>query len=276
MKRLLVWGIFFAMPAQADLPLTVEDILTAHHRYRFETNLEYSNREYSDLSSGYISSSDLVLLSMGLRWGWSLQTELLARAYGYQSRLRVSQGGEMDESADTDWSRLLVGINHQFSGDNDTPALLGFAAIDVLGKPGIAGAKTGSARNVNVGLTTYRSFDPLLLSAVAMYEYHAAFSVNDLEVEPGNSFSFSPQFAFAANHLITLTGGIKWAWHDSPRVDQKNVTISRNRTSLLLGMGYSWSEDVSISMNGTFSVTDSEGSSLNLSVVYKFDDSSHE
>ncbi len=272
MNRILACGIFVAMPVHADLPLTVEDILTAHHRYRIEANLEYSNREYSDLSSGYISSSDLALLSIGSRWGWSLQTELLVRAYGYQSQVRVRQEGRSDETGDADWSRLLVGINHQFSGDSNTPALLGFASVDLLDKPGVPGAKVGSARNINLGLTTYRSLDPLLLSAVVMYEYRAAYDINELEVEPGNSFSFSPQFAFSANHLVTLTGGIRWEWRDSPRVAQKNLTIGRNRTSLLLGMGYSWNEDVSISLNGAFSVTDSEGSSLNMSVVYKFDD----
>jgi hypothetical protein len=261
-----------SLSAQADLPLAVEDILTAHHRYRVETNLEYSNREYSDLSSGFVSSSDLALLSVGLRWGWTLRTELFARVYGYQSQVRLQQGQNQTERNDTDWSRVLVGVNHQFSDDDQTPALLGFATVDLLDNPGVEGADVGVARNINLGLTSYRSLDPLLLSAVAMYEYHTEYDVGEVTLEPGNSFSLSPQFAFAVNHLVTLTGGVTWEWHDSPRVDRESLTITRSRTRLLLGMGYSWSEDISLSLNGAFSVTDSEGSSLNASVVYKFDD----
>ncbi len=274
MRTMVLLLCLASSAAAAELPLRVEDLLTAHHRYRFESSVEYRNREYSDLSSGYISSTDLSLLSLGLRWGWTLRTELLARAYAYQSYTRTRVADDEERRFDADWSRVLVGINHQFSDDAATPGLLGFATIDVWDKPGHPDADTGSGRNITAGLTAYRALDPLLLSAVATYEYRGEYQIDDIALEPGNSLSLSPQFAFAVNHLVTLTGGLRWQWYDSPRLEQQNLSISRNRTSLLLGLGYSWNEDVSISVNGDFAITDAEGSSVKLSVVYKFDDRS--
>jgi hypothetical protein len=260
-------------PAVADLPISVEDIFTAHQRYRFESKVEYANFENSDLSGAYLESSDVSALSLGMRYGWTLRTEVYGQAYGYYAASRRRVGTAQSERSGGDFSRLVLGVNHLVSADNNTPALLAFFGLNAVEKPQVAGADTEYAKGATIGLTSYRSLDPLLLSAVFRYDYQQQRNVGGHELAPGDSLSLSPQVAFAVNHLVTLTGGINWEWHDSPRYREQNLSIDRTRTSLVMGIGYNWSEDVTVSFNGKFAVTDAGGSSLGVTLVYKFDDS---
>ena len=166
----------------------------------------------------------------------------------------------------------MLGVNHQFLPDNKTPALLGFFTLDLVENPVERGSDKHYGRNASVGFTTYRALDPLLLSAVARYDHRGDYRVDGFTFDPGESFSLTPQLAFAVNHLVTLTGGIRWEWHDSSRLKGRDLTINRTRTSLLAGLGYSWSEDLSVTLNGEFAVSDVAGSKLGIRVVYKFDD----
>lgn len=264
---------FLLVPAvSADLPLTVEDLFTAHHRYRLETSLEYRNWESSDVSLGYLQGVDTAVLSAGLRYGATLNTELFVKAYAYAADQRQQVLGTTRSRSDSDWSRVLVGMNHRFSPDNATPALLGFTTLDLVENGVGEGTTVEYTSGGSFGLTTYRSLDPLLLSAVLSYTWRSEREVSSIDVDPGDSLAFSPQVAFAVNHLVTLTGGFRWEWRESARWEHRDATIDRTRTSLLLGLGYNWSEDFTLSINGQFAVTDHEGSSLSVSAVYRFDD----
>ena len=128
------------------------------------------------------------------------------------------------------------------------------------------------ARGGTAGITTYRSLDPLLLSAVVRYDYRSDRSHDGEIIDPGDSLSLSPQVAFAVNHRVTLTGGVRWEWRQGGRVRGGGVSIDRTRTGLLMGIGYDWSEALTVSLNGQFAVTDQGGSALGLTVVYRFHD----
>lgn len=272
LASLLLAPLLLPSDALADLPLTVEDLLTAHQRYRVEANMEYQNREDSDLSAAYRESLDSSRLSLGLRYGLSLDTEWFVRATAFTFKQRRQLGDRIESDSQADWGRLLAGVNHRFSADNRTPALLGFVSVNLADNAPSDDASIEYFHGGSVGLTTYRSLDPLLLSAVLRYEYRAERDFGDLTVDPGDSITFSPQAAFAVNHWVTLTGGFQWEWRESARWLDRDASIDRTRTSLLLGLGYTWNEDLTISLNGQFAVTDTEGSSLSLAVVYKFDD----
>jgi hypothetical protein len=259
-------------PLQADLPLSVDDLFTAHHRYRVETGLEYSNREFSEPAAGYAQGTDVLVGSVGLRYGLTVRTELFARVYGYYSQTRIQDGRGLQVESSADWNRVVAGANIQFSADNKSPALLGFAAFDLVENPADPALALRYASSASMGFTTYRSIDPLLLSAVVRYDYRAGYRQQGLRVQPGHGLVISPQTAFAINHLVTLTGGLEWEWRQGVQVQDRQLTLDRTRTSILLGLGYNWSEDITVSFNGEFAVTDSGGASLSVNLVHSFDD----
>jgi hypothetical protein len=265
-------GIAYCSPLQADLPLSVDDLFTAHHRYRLETGLEYSNREFSEPLAGYAQGSDVLVGSIGLRYGLTLHTELFTRVYGYHSQTRVQDALGLQVDSSTGWNRVVAGANIQFSADNKSPALLGFAALDLVENPADPALALRYASSASLGFTTYRSLDPLLLSTVVRYDYRAGYQEQGVRVQPGHGLVISPQAAFAINHLVTLTGGLEWEWRQGVQVQGRQLTLDRTRTSVMLGLGYNWSEDITVSFNGEFAVTDSAGASMSVNLVYSFDD----
>jgi hypothetical protein len=99
--RLLSTLIFLPTLAFADLPLTVEGLLSAPNRWRAELGINYANLEQRGVSTGpaisvqvapaqfvYVptqvgtarTNSDTEVLSPGLRYGLSDHTELYGRA----------------------------------------------------------------------------------------------------------------------------------------------------------------------------------------------------
>lgn len=269
---LCLLGTLAAAPIRADLPLSVEDLFTAHHRFRLETGLEYSNQELSEPITGSARATDVAVASLGLRYGLTRRLELFGRVYGYYSQTRTQNALGLETDASGDWNRVVAGANFQFSADNRTPALLGFAAFDLVENPADPALALRYGNSASMGLTLYRSIDPLLLSAVVRFDYRADYQQGDVGIQPGHGLVISPQTAFAINHLVTLTGGLRWEWRQGVQVQGRQLTLDRTRTSVLLGLGYNWSEDITVSFDGEFAVTDNSGASMSLNVVYKFND----
>jgi|GEM_PF-6158061 len=179
---------------RADLPLTVEDILTAQDRYRVDLDFYYFNDSDHSSALGYRSNTDYFNLDVGMRYGWSLDTELSASSSWRYQEVRSQQFGQRKRKSDGDFSRFSFGVNHKFSPDNDTPALLGFVNVNWNQNDNWdEGALSGS-----VGVTTYRTLDPLLLSASLSYRVSQSYGNNDRHVNPGDSLIFSPSLSFAA------------------------------------------------------------------------------
>lgn len=91
---------FLSFPALADLPLTIEDLLTAQQRWRIELGAVYANSTTNGVESGQYAliqtgptqfvpvptvignqrrNSDTLVLTPGLRYGLSGDTELYSR-----------------------------------------------------------------------------------------------------------------------------------------------------------------------------------------------------
>jgi len=148
---------------RADLPLTIEDLLTAQDRYRVDLDLYYFNDSDRSTALGYRSNTDYFNLDLGVRYGWSLDTELSMSSSWRHQEVRSQQFNQRQTDKDGDFSRLSFGVNHKFSPDNDTPALLGFVNANWNHND----AWDNEALSGSVGVTTYRSLDPILLSASA-------------------------------------------------------------------------------------------------------------
>ncbi|TAJ77329.1 MAG: hypothetical protein EPO42_10305 [Gallionellaceae bacterium] len=101
---------FLPVTAFADLPLTVEGLLSAQNRWRAELGINYANAEQRGVSAGqpvvvqvataqFVSvptqigtariNSDTIVLSPGLRYGLSENTELYGRASWLSDSSRI-------------------------------------------------------------------------------------------------------------------------------------------------------------------------------------------
>jgi len=66
-----------------------------------------------------------------MRYSITADTELYARSTGTADDVRAQKCVTTDSRSTQQWSDFVFGVNHQFTQDNDTPALLGFAEISV-------------------------------------------------------------------------------------------------------------------------------------------------
>jgi len=62
----------------------------------------------------------------------------------------------------------------------------------------------------NVGLTAYRSIDPVVLALTAGYSYTAPRTVKSQgNVDPGDFLYLEPNLSFAVNDQVSLSGGFR-------------------------------------------------------------------
>ncbi|MCF6236299.1 MAG: hypothetical protein L3J70_08010 [Gammaproteobacteria bacterium] len=166
--------------AYADLPLTIEDLLTEERRWRVDFNLTYSNsdRKRSDARYGLIqvgqnqsisiplnvgdarTNSDILAMTAGVRYGLTLDTELYSRITGIAEDRRKFNVDGFSSTTSTRPTDLWFGVNHRFSNDNNTPALLGFSELALAENVAFEGEDIVFGKSLLLGITTYRAIDP--------------------------------------------------------------------------------------------------------------------
>ncbi len=130
---------------------------------------------------------------------------------------------------------VWAGVNYQFKGDDDTPAVLGFAEIALREKHRESSASSKSAL---LGLTTYKAIDPLVFSLTTAYRFNRIRKDGSADYKPGNLLFINPSVGFAVNDRVTLTTGLQWTNRQADQVNGKNQGFRRTSTDLLLGVGY--------------------------------------
>lgn len=282
--------VLMAPYAYADLPLTVEELLTAENRWRADINIVYANSDRRNVDSlfGTIQlgpgqfitvpvsvtqarqNTDILALSIGGRYGMSLDTELFGRVSGVSQSVRTLSAEGADSDSEQRFADAWFGINHRFSPDNETPALLGFFEFALAENVASEGSELVHGKTGMVGVTAYRATDPLVLSVTAGYQYSSKREIQNQDVDPGDLFYVNPSVAFAVNHEVTLTSGLQWRWQQQDRVDNQGQGIRTTQTKMEFGMGYAWSKRTTVQINSRMDVTGDSGSEISVTFLYKF------
>ena len=253
-----LWVIALAGPCQADLPLMIDDLLTPEASLRFELGVGYANqnREYYN--------QDAFALQLGIRYGVLANTELYGQLTGRGSHLRQRF------SSSSGWQlqgrHLTLGVNHRFSPDTDTPALLGF--LDVLAVENIraSGApKLIHARTWRVGVSTYRSIDPVVLSLTAVYRYAGSRRVSGKKIDPGDLVSLAPSLSFAINDAVSVSGGLDFSYLGK---SAELFSIPTTQTGLTLGVSTVISRRLVAHLAVYTEISGETGSQVNLQFTY--------
>ena len=273
--------------AAAELPLSLEELLTDKGKLRLESSISYTNveREQTRLANpiyiqtganSYIAvptalqqgsrNSDIIIGTLGLRYGITAKTELYGNASYLWRNDRTYNGAANSHSSDN-LSNISLGISHTFKQDGKNPALIGFAETTAYEK---SYGKASSAKSWQIGATTYKAIDPIVLSLTGTYHINSSKNIAAGKYKAGNYFTLNPSISFAANDRISITGGVQWIAQQPSRLNGTKLAAKNTATYAHFGVGYGISRETSISASARFNVSGQSNSTLRLSLQRTF------
>ena len=285
LSTLLLLSLSFQ--AAAELPLSLEELLTDKGKLRLESSISYTNieREQTRLANpiyiqtganSYIAvptalqqgsrNSDLIIGTLGLRYGITAKTELYGNASYLWRNDRTYNGAANSHSSDN-LSNISLGISHTFKQDGKNPALIGFAETTTYEK---SYGKASSAKSWQIGATTYKAIDPIVLSLTGSYHISNSKNITAGKYKAGNYFTLNPSISFAANDRISITGGVQWIAQQPSRLNSEKLAARNTATYAHFGVGYGISRETSISASARFNVSGQSNSTLRLSLQHTF------
>lgn len=133
MKKFILILLFFCQIAHADLPLSLEELVTDKGKFKLDSNLSYINREISQKEFAaplYIqttnnnlvavptilndtdSNSDVIVGTVGLRYGLTGKTDVYASASHLWRSEREFNGSGSLKNRDRQFSDVSLGVSH--------------------------------------------------------------------------------------------------------------------------------------------------------------------
>ena len=289
-RVLAVALLFMSSPTPADLPLTVEDLLTSAQRWRVELGVAYANSDRTAVTTDqavpiqigptqFITvptvvgerrvNNDVVVLSPGIRYGLNSDTELYGRFSAVSSTLRSDSVSGVDAQNDERVADAWLGVNHRFVKEGESPALLGFFELAAAENVATSGTNLAHGKSALFGFTTYRAIDPIVLSLTSAYRWNRSRDVADQARDPGDLFLLNPSIGFAVNNEITLTTGLSWRWQKADRVNNITQGIRTTQTSLAMGVGHAWSQRLTLNVNTRADISGRGGAEIDFTLLYK-------
>lgn len=272
---ILLGAAIAAGPAQAQLPLSIEELLVEQRTLKLQTSFTYSNSDSAGPPAAGAIAGMLPAwqqrqlrasaVTSRLRYGLRRDLEVNASA----TRARIEWRGPGGAGAD-DQHALALGANWLLSADNRSPALMLTAAVDVLETSWLQPGARHHGRTARLGAHVYRAIDPVVLSLAVSQEWRLSRDFANGTLKPGNVLTLRPQVNFAVNHRVTLIGGVSWQRRAGDRFDGVTIARSRHRTGLSLGLGLLASARSTVFLDSHVSTSGDRGASLSLEWLYRF------
>ena len=274
-----------ALPAQADLPLSLEGIAPEQNGFKFGLSLSHYNQSSTTYESGAPvffhtpqntvieipgsieagrHNGDMLYANASLQYGISGQTELYASLGGYWQQQRSRYRDGENTQSRSELANLTVGVNHVFLNDGKNPALIGVLETSAVEK--IRG-KNVHGRSWYVGINSYKAIDPVVFSFSGGYRFNFN---NSTGRKPGNYWLLRPGVSFAANDRTTFSAHLKWTGRHAGRTDGKRHGTFESDTHAILGAGYAFSKQTSISADVQWHLSGEDGSVATLAFQHKF------
>lgn len=274
----------------ADLPLTVENIIAEQGKTTLELGLTYGNNKISDTKAGaYIPvqisdtafvniptlvtdeqiQNEFLVATIGAKYGIINNLDISLRSsFLYKSNRYLSPSTEEPSVTDTDFSDITIGVNYQFLQDAKYPAVVGFIETTVFEK---GETKNNHFSDWTIGATTYRSYDPIVLSLSSGYKFSLKREIDtDNKYKPSDLFFLNPQVAFAANDRISLIGGLNFKFLGEQKLNDQVVAKKRNNLDYSFGIGYGLSDQSNLNLTATIRQEFDNSSEIRLNYSKKF------
>ncbi|HEZ2215612.1 TPA: meta-pathway of phenol degradation family protein [Neisseria meningitidis] len=289
MKRIFLPALPAILPLStyADLPLTIEDIMTDKGKWKLETSLTYLNSENSRAelaapvyiqtgATSFIpipteiqengSNTDMLAGTLGLRYGLTGNTDIYGSgSYLWHEERKLDGNGKTRNKRMSD---ISAGISHTFLKDDKNPALIGFLESTVYEK---SRNKASSGKSWLIGATTYKAIDPVVLSLTAAYRINGSKTLSsNTKYKAGNYWMLNPNISFATNDRISLTGGIQWLGKQPDRLDGKKESARNTSTYAHFGAGFGFTKTTALNASARFNVSGQSSSELKFGVQHTF------
>lgn len=282
-------AVSLCISAHADLPLSIEDIVTEKGKIRLEAGVSYVNGESSKNRFAhpiYIqtgnntfvavptalenadSNSDMVVGTLGLRYGLTGKTDVYTGASHLWRSAREFDGSGSLKSRNRRLSDVLLGVSHTFVQDGKNPALIGFVETVLYEQ---SNGKSSSGKSWTAGLTTYKAIDLVVLSFTGAYRRNLPKKTAEGgRFQAGSYMMLNPSVSFAANDRISFTGGVQWLNAQADKVNGERQSARNTSTYAHAGVGFGLTRDtvLNASVRGKVSVAGS--SEFKLGMTHKF------
>jgi predicted porin len=287
---MLLWGA--SSVALAELPLTIEDLITDKGKVTLDAAFSYANSNQQGVATGaplivqtgptsFITiptrigetrtDTDASVATIGLRYGLTKDTELYGRGSYLWNSSRSSNFSDTSSNDSNHFSDAWLGLNYRFLKDGETPALLGFIEVALAER---LKESSSTGKSWLLGVTSYSVIDPVVLSFTAAYRFNQERMDGVQRYKPGNFLLLNPSLAFAVNDRVTLTGGVQWMNRQADRVDGLSQSFRRTTTDLTFGVAYGLSNATSLAFSATTNASGGGGSSLRINLMHTFDKAS--
>jgi len=276
-----------ATHSSAQVLPSLEELMTAQHRWRVDTGFAYFNQQSSGavatgpiyvqvgpqfvpIATGILPRNrniDSIIGYVGMRYGYSADTELSFSAAGsYTNERTLLEGRSVSSENSWKYSTLSLTASHRLLREDDHPGLL---AIFEAGAIQRGEHEAAYFKSYTLGSTIYRTIDPLVLSLSASYRLNLKRSDGGMATRPGNLLAINPQIGFAVNESVTMLGGFLWQAQQGGSIFGRCCTQRSTRTSLVLGLGYRASPRTSLSLSTSSNVSGGGGVQVSLGAVIK-------
>lgn len=269
----------------AELPLTVDDLMTDKNRFKLEMGLNYFNQTQKniinsdfnivDLGNGRsitipnvsneITNTDSYIFGMGLRYGVNdkleagVKTNLLSNHQRYQNL-----GQSFEKSYQQVQDVILTSQYQLFDNHKKMPNSLIFTEISLYDDT--FGLEKKNFSSILLGNTIYTVNDPILLSLTTTYQYQSNRKIDSTNtmIDIGDILSINGLVGFAVNPDITLTTGVGWQIKQADKINDADIETKRTQTNLNLGLAYALSERTNLTTNIRTNISGEGGSTLSV------------
>lgn len=258
-----------ALNGYADVPLTVEGLLSGGGVLRVEASALLSVRE-EVAPDGSHHYSDGLFGSLALRYGLTPDTELALRGSGTIHDTRsIDFLSGVQSKVTSRFQSVSVAASYRLLADTTTPGVLTFLEIDLLQNIATDGNEFVPVRSGMLGFTIHRTIDPVLLSLTGGYRMTLPRVVSNQTVDPGDTVFLNPGIGFAVNNEVTLTGSAHLAVVGE---DIFEGAIGRPRHTIIktsVGVGLSWSRDLTVRLDLRADASGKDGAEVALTANYR-------
>lgn len=271
--------MFVLLPTgvHAQLPLSIDALLMPQSTFTVSVQGQWQQSRLPvlaqrDLPSGAArlslenATAEQGLTAVAARYGLAPRMELNARLTHRQTRWRYPGASAQHAEGYT----ADLGMSWLALPERGAPAVLLDVRADLVSRPAFPGLEQQWLDGLELGLTAYRSMDPVVLSVATRYRYQGDAGTAAIHVPGTHNLLLVPQVNFAVNANVTLVGGLSLQYRD---IDSQRAadTQSRMATALRLGLGYAAGRQSTFFVN-THIVTSgaNEGAGFDLEWLYRF------